>query len=129
MRVSPRAPCQSQLRLAESAALSQRGDQAWHVFPAGVDQGCRRRQLQDVVGAVAERLVVRALAPAKIKGPGTLRHEAQRLEGGGLVGAVAKGLLGGAAAGAPEISFSGLEGHLIRAFLRADGLVGHGSLP
>jgi len=31
--------------------------------------------------------------------------------------------------GAPEIGFSGLEGHLVGALLGADGLVGHGSLP
>ena len=66
------------------------------------------------------------LHPQRLKVPEAFRDEAQGLEAGGLVGAVAERLLGGAPAGAPEIGFSGLERHLVGAFLRADGLVGHG---
>src|SRR5262245_31226799 len=80
---------------------------------------------EHIVGAVAERLVVGALATAQIEGAGAFGHEAVRLQCGDLVRAVAERLLGRASAAAPEVGLPGLERDLVGALLSADRLVRH----
>src|SRR5215208_4609808 len=68
---------------------------------------CRACGSDDVVGAVAERPVVRALAAAQVDGFRGLGDEAVVLQGRRLVRSIAERLLGRAPARAPEIGSSG----------------------
>src|SRR5262245_22468613 len=84
-------------------------------------------QSEHVVSAVAERLVIGALAAAKVEGARRFGDEAVRLKARDLVRAVAERLLGRASAGAPEIGPARFERHLVGTLLGTDRLVRHQS--
>ena len=107
-RALSRPPSRRLERLAEAAVCSTTrkpdGGKGRCVLRGicGTSVGCRGAS-DHVMGAVAEGLVVGALAAAQVEGARAFRHEAVRLQGRGLVRAVAEGLLGRAPACAPEI--------------------------
>ena len=67
---------------------------------------------------VAERAIGRVLAPAKINGLRLAGLKLHWCEFAALVAAIAEGLIGALAAGAPEIAFARLDFNGIRTFLR-----------
>jgi hypothetical protein len=79
------------------------------------------------VGSVAEDGVGGVLASAEIGGPGLCCFKFDRCAVGGLVAAVAKGLVGAEAAGTPEVAFSCFQLDGIRASL-SNFRFGHGNI-
>jgi len=78
-----------------------------------------------LVRAVTERGFSGVFTPAKPDCSGLIRVVLQRRERRALVGAITEGLLGGLAAGAPPISFPGLDVDGERGLAGNDG-IGHG---
>jgi len=78
------------------------------------------------VGPVAERRRGAVLAAAEIDGLGLGGFEFQRREAASLVAAIAEGLIGALAAGAPEVALSGFDGNGIGGLLwnGGSGMVG-----
>ena len=79
--------------------------------------------------SVAERLVVGLLAAADVEGAGVIDDEAQGLDAGAVVRAVAEGLLLGASAAALEVRLSFRQLDLVGARLRDDRLFRHARSP
>ena len=73
------------------------------------------------MGAVAKGRVFGVFASTEKDGLGFSSFELEWGDAGTGVGAVAEGLIGALAAGAPEIGFAGFDGSRDGGFLRNDG--------
>jgi hypothetical protein len=85
----------------------------------------RDAELEFLVAAVAERRMSCVLATAEVGGFGFSSFELYRREFGALVAAVAEGLAGAQATGAPVVAFAGFDFDGIGTLL-GNGWFGHG---